>query len=61
MVKKLERDVKPWDALPLTMLGRATMAKMIAFPQLLYTLQNCPYRISEGLFEKIDSQMRSLL
>ena len=61
MIKKLERDVKHWRTLPLFVLGRMAMQKIIALLQMLYTLQQCPFKMPEGIFTKIDTLVRSLI
>lgn len=40
-LKRLQEDVKHWRSLPLTLLGRAALSKMLALPR----LQNSPYSI----------------
>lgn len=54
-------DVERWRRLPLTLLGRAAMYKIISLPKLLYSRQNTHYKIPEEVFRAIDNGVRTLL
>ena len=44
-LRRLEKDVKQWRGLPLSVMGRAAIFKMIAMPRLLYILHYSPFRV----------------
>lgn len=60
-LNKLRSDVRHWRTLPLTLLGRAALFKMLALPRFLYILHNCPYPIPDTYFLAIEGEIRTLL
>lgn len=43
-LKRLEQEVKHWLSLPISLLEREVMLKMVALQRFLYILQNSPYK-----------------
>lgn len=54
-------DAAHWRGLPVSLMGRAVLFKMMALPRLLYAVQNTPYRIQESFFRAIESEQRKPL
>ncbi|XP_073522176.1 uncharacterized protein [Phyllobates terribilis] len=50
-----------WSKLPLSVVGRTNLVKMIWMPQLLYVLQNSPIWIPQRYFLKANSIFRDLI
>lgn len=46
----LSKVWKIWSKIPLTIIGRANLIKMIWMPQLLYLLHNCPVWFPQKFF-----------
>lgn len=42
---------KQWMDLPLDLMGRANVLKMILLPKLLYVMANSPCKISKAIFK----------
>ena len=59
--EKLKSDVSHWRPLPLCLLGRAALFKMMSLPRLLYALQNTPYIVPDAYFVTINSEVRKLI
>ena len=60
-MSEFQKDVQRWLKLPLTMLGRSAIFKMISLPKLLYVLQNTYYLIPQYIFPKIEGEVRKLI
>lgn len=50
-----------WCKLPLSVVGRINLIKMVWAPQLLYIFNNSPVWIPQCWFDRIDSQFRELI
>lgn len=42
IIRKIKEDMARWTALPLSLLGRVNLVKMVILPQLLYPFQMIP-------------------
>lgn len=60
-LQRLHQDVQHWKTLPLTLLGRAALFKMMALPRFLYALHNTPYPVSDAYFRAINAEVSALL
>lgn len=60
-LNRLRADITNWKSLPLTLLGRAALFKMMSLPRFLYALQNSPNAVPPSYFKLIDSALRDLL
>ena len=58
---RLKRDVHHWCSLPLSLLGRSALFKMMSLPRFLYILQSAPFPVPDSYFNAIDSEVRRLL
>ncbi|KAJ1200202.1 hypothetical protein NDU88_004028, partial [Pleurodeles waltl] len=55
LTKKIKTYLLRWKALPLNLLGRIALYKMMILPRLLYLLQNFPLPIPVRWFKEMDS------
>lgn len=55
LLNKLEHNIQFWKTLPISLLGRVNVIKMIFFPQILYFFQNLPVYLTKSFFSKLDS------
>lgn len=58
---RLKKDTERWRALPLSLLGRATLFKMMSLPRFLYVLQNSADLVPTSYFKQIETLQRTLL
>ena len=58
---RLKSDVAHWKTLPLSLLGRAALFKMMTLPRFLYVLHNTPYPVHKRYFAAINGEIRGLL
>lgn len=58
---KLHTDVMHWRSLPLTLLGRAALFKMMGLPRFLYALHNTPFLVPNSYFQAINAEIALLL
>ena len=61
LLAKQREKCDSWCKLPLSVVGRANLVKMVWAPQLLYIFHNSPVWISNKWFKRIDTQMRELI
>lgn len=61
ILTNFKSDIERWRDLPLTLLGRAALFKMITLPQLLYVLQNSCHPLPKGTFTEIANKTLILL
>lgn len=61
LVRKFASDVSHWRGLPLSLMGRAALFKMLALPRFLYVMQNTPYPIPADVFKSIRQEVSKLL
>lgn len=61
LLEKFKLKNKSWCKLPLSVVGRTNLVKMIWAPQLLYIVHNTPVWIPQKCFKKIDSLFRILI
>ncbi|KAJ1190913.1 hypothetical protein NDU88_000232 [Pleurodeles waltl] len=57
----LERDVEHWRQLPLTLMGRVALYKMMTMPGYYMCFQNTMVAIPMGVLQKIDQTLRFLI
>lgn len=55
VMEALREKVQRWRNMPLTVMGRINLIKMIFLPKLLYVLSNASVYVSVKLFKRIDS------
>lgn len=55
LLLQLQTHTKQWRDLPLDLMGRANVLKMIYLPKLLYVLAISPCKIPKTIFKSIDS------
>lgn len=54
LAKRIEDDLNRWTALPLSLIGRVNLIKMVVMPKFLYLFQHIPIFISRSFFNKLD-------
>ncbi|CAI5660574.1 unnamed protein product [Oreochromis niloticus] len=54
-VEKLKIDVEKWRVLPISMVGRINVIKMVSLPKFLYLFLNLPIFLNKQFFKVIDS------
>lgn len=60
-LQRLRSDVTHWKALPLNLMGRVALFKMMSLRRFLYALQNSPNLVPPTYFKEIEATIRSLL
>lgn len=61
MVRRLKDHCARWANLPLNLLGRINILKMIYLPKFTYLFRNCPVWLPLSFFREIDSSIDSFL
>ncbi|XP_040203584.1 uncharacterized protein LOC120935601 [Rana temporaria] len=61
ILKKFQEKTTSWIKLPLSVVGRCNLIKMIWNPQLLYVLHNAPIWIPAQVFKKCNTIYRALI
>lgn len=61
LIKKFQEKTASWIKLPLSVVGRCNLIKMVWGPQLLYALHNAPIWIPIHIFKKCNTIFRSLI
>ena len=61
VLKKFQEKTTSWNKLPLSVVGRCNLIKMIWNPQLLYVLHNAPVWIPAKVFKKCNTIYRALI
>lgn len=61
LFKKLQMTCTTWCKLPLSVIGRINLIKMVWGPQLLYIMHNSPQWIPRKWFNRIETLFRSLI
>ncbi|KAJ1155452.1 hypothetical protein NDU88_008182 [Pleurodeles waltl] len=61
LTRRIKDDLQRWKDLPLNLLGRIALYKMMVLPRLLYLLQNYPNPIPMKWFKEMDSLARQFL
>lgn len=61
LLDRLSTKVDTWCHLPLLVVGRSNLIKMVAMPQLLYILHNAPTLMPAPIFHKIHRLFRELI
>ena len=55
MIDKLKTLVEKWKLLPISLIGRVNIIKMVVLPKFLYLFQNVPIFLTASFFKTIDS------
>lgn len=58
---RLQQKLEVWRKLPLSVVGRVNLIKMVWMPQLLYILHNAPVWLPQRLFYKINRLFQGLI
>lgn len=61
LLLRFQQDTRHWKSLPLSLLGRAALFKMMALPRFLYALHNTPYPVPDSYFQTINATISALL
>lgn len=61
LLAKFKNKSDIWKGLPLSVVGRCNLIKMLWLPQLLYLMHNSPIWIQRKWFKKIDTLLRALI
>lgn len=60
VIEALRHSVEFWNTLPLSLLGRIAVAKMVVLPRCLYALQNTLCNVPKKVFRQLNSVLISL-
>lgn len=55
MIDKLKIMIDKWKLLPISLIGRVNIIKMVVLPKFLYLFQNVPIFLTASFFKSIDS------
>lgn len=61
VVTRLKEHCSRWANLPLNLLGRINILKMIYLPKFIYIFRNCPVWIPQSFFRELDSCIGTFL
>ena len=61
LVERFKEDLARWSTLPLSLLGRVNLIKMVVLPRFLYPFQHIPIFINKSFFSTIDRLIKSFL
>lgn len=61
LIVKFRQQSKIWSKLPISMVGRANLVKMVWMPQMLYLSHNCPIWLMLRLFKTINAVFRDFV
>ena len=61
LVDKCKEELARWASLPLSLLGRVNLIKMVVLPRFLYPFQHIPIFINKSFFTKLDQAINSFL
>lgn len=61
VLEDYKKDVSHWRKLPLSLLSRAALFKIIYLPKFLYMLQNTPCAVLERFFRQVDEGLAAAL
>lgn len=60
-LQRFHKDTKHWQSLPLSLLGKAALFKMMALPRFFNGLQNTPFPVPQTYFRAIEAEVTKLL
>lgn len=61
LVEKMEGDFTRWSALPLSLVGRINLVKMVVLPKFLYFFQHLPIFLTKSFFDNLDKKISTFL
>ena len=61
LVVKTESGFDRWSVLPLSLMGRINLIKMVVLPKFLYLFQHIPVLIAKSFFDKLDRVISKFL
>ena len=61
LFEKCKQDMVRWSSLPLSLVGRVNLIKMIVLPKFLYLFQNIPILIRKKFFKTLDQCIASFI
>lgn len=61
LVDKTKLDMSTWSSLPLSLVGRINLVKMVILPKFLYLFQHIPICIKKSFFSNFDGILRSFI
>lgn len=61
LLEKCKQDMARWSCLPLSIVGRVNLIKMIVLPKFLYLFQNIPILIRKKIFKTLDYCIASFI
>ena len=61
LLEKCKEDMMRWSGLPLSLVGRVNLIKMIVLPKFLYLFQNIPILIRKKFFKTLDHCIASFI
>lgn len=61
LLESMEKDFDRWTLLPLSLVGRANLVKMVIFPKFLYLFQHVPILITKTFFDRLDRKISQFL
>lgn len=61
LIDKCKLDITRWSSLPLSLIGRVNLIKMVTLPKLLYLFQHIPIFMRKSFFQQLDQMVSSFL
>lgn len=61
LVEFVRAKTRSWSQLPLSVAGRVNLIKMILLPKILYVTQQSPLYLSQSIFDKLNSILKSFV
>lgn len=55
LMAKTEKDFDRWSVLPLSLMARINLVKMVTLPKFLYCFQHIPILLNKSFFDKLDT------
>ncbi len=61
MFNRVKLNIESWKLLPLSLIGRVNVTKMVVLPKFLYLFQNIPIYLPATFFKQLDSVILSFV
>ena len=61
LLEGVDKDLDRWSLLPLSLMGRVNLIKMVVFPKFWYLFQHVPILTTKAFFDKLDKKVSHFL